>query len=457
MPTETAGHSSGTSVLRPRQHLPREYYSSHLSEASKARRPSPIRGLYALEEIPNMISLLAGKPAPQTFPITSLSMTVRSPYDPTKETRVDITGPALDESLQYSATKGIPSFLKWVDGLQEKYHGRRPGEGWTTAVGTGSQDLLYKAFNAMLNPGDPIFVEAPVYAGVVPIFESLHCQLVEVPTDSNGIRSSDLRTILSSWPADKPRPRALYTVPFGCNPTGNSASLERRQEVLALAREYDFIILEDDPYFYLYYGAAERAPSYFNLEAQDLNHPVGRVLRFDSLSKVLSAGLRIGFACGPEPLVEAIIKHTASASLQTSSTSQAIATALLENFTYDGFQKHSETVSQFYKEKRDVFESGMRKHLNGLAEWNTPEAGMFFWFKLKLPPTESSPEGDSSVLIRERAVAKGVLALPGTAFFPNGQTTAYVRASFSLLSPEEVDEALRRLALVIKEYNDEKR
>lgn len=76
-------------------------------------------------------------------------------------------------------------------------------------------------------------------------------------------------------------------------------------------------------------------------------------------------------------------------------------------------------------------------------------------FKLKLRPTATSPEGDSAALIRERAVAKGVLALPGTAFFPNGQTSAYVRAAFSLLEPEDADEAMKRLALVIKEYNAE--
>ena len=102
-----------------------------------------------------------------------------------------------------------------------------------------------------------------------------------------------------------------------------TATLQRRKEVLQLAREHNFIILEgafylfffrlklvnltvitDDPYFYLYYGQATRYPSYFELELQEPE--VGRVLRFDSLSKILSAGMRIGFASGPEPLLNAI-------------------------------------------------------------------------------------------------------------------------------------------------------
>ena len=111
-------------------------------------------------------------------------------------------------------------------------------------------------------------------------------------------------------------------IKYGCNPTGMTATLQRRKEVLQLAREHNFIILEgaylflfpsklvdltvitDDPYFYLYYGQGPRYPSYFALELQEPE--VGRVLRFDSLSKILSAGMRIGFASGPEPLLNAI-------------------------------------------------------------------------------------------------------------------------------------------------------
>jgi tryptophan aminotransferase len=90
----------------------------------------------------------------------------------------------------------------------------------------------------------------------------------------------------------------------------------------------------------------------------------------------------------------------------------------------------------------------MRTHLAGLAEWDTPEAGMFFWFKLLIGSSDSD-EGDSEDVIRTKAVERGVLALPGTVFLPNGRKTAYVRAAFSLLPPEEVEEAIKRLRDVI--------
>ncbi|KAI0326947.1 PLP-dependent transferase [Cubamyces sp. BRFM 1775] len=453
------------------QSLPSEFYSDFLSATAKARKPSPIRGLYPLEARPGMISLLAGKPNSATFPLTSVQIKARSPTNPEQELTTEIAGKALAEGLQYGPTAGLPNLCEWIFGLQEREHGRKKGEGWRVSIGSGSQDVIHKAILALVNPGEPVLVESPVYAGILPTFESLNCEFVVVPTDSQGIQSSNLRSTLENWPASKPKPKVLYTVPYGGNPTGMTASKERRQEVLALAREHNFLILEDDPYYYLYFGSAPRPPSYFTLELEQPE--VGRVIRFDSLSKILSSGIRIGFACGPEAIMTAIDMHvsvcdfhrsthrnarltpsqTAVANLQTSSLTQAITFALLDSWGYDNFKAHTHAVSQFYKGKRDVFERLMKKHLDGLAQWDTPEAGMFFWFKLllKSPGAEGAEEEDSESLIRTKALEKGVLALPGTVFLPDGGKTAYVRAAFSLLDEADVEEAIKRLREVVLE------
>ncbi|KAG8937634.1 hypothetical protein FRC04_010520, partial [Tulasnella sp. 424] len=287
-----------------REILSASYYEPFISDASKSQKPDLIRGLLPLESIPGMISILMGKPAPQTFPVTSISVNVRSPFDPTKETQLTIKDEALVEALQYTATKGISSLLNWVDRLQQIYHNRYSGdEGRSTLYSI--LEIPYSS--KLLYMGE----------GVIPILQALKCELVEISTDAEGVRTADLRSMLESWPESRPRPRAIYTVPYGCNPSGTTASLERRKELLSLARQYHFLILEDDPYYYLYYGEQERPPSYFKLEAED-GHPVGQVLRFDSLSKILSAGLRIGFVSGPSRIVDAIALHTSSANLQTS-------------------------------------------------------------------------------------------------------------------------------------------
>ncbi|KAI0080929.1 PLP-dependent transferase [Panus rudis PR-1116 ss-1] len=422
--------------------LPKEFYDAFLSDAAKARRPSPIRGLFPLEQTPGVISLLAGKPNSSTFPLTSLELTSRSPTEPGKESTLRIEGAELAEGLQYGPTPGIPSLIEWATGLQEHVHKRKKGEGWRLSIGSGSQHVIYKAAHALLDKGDTMLVEAPVYAGVIPLFAELGVDMIEVETDAYGIKSSSLREILENWPAEKPKPKVLYTVPYGCNPTGMTATTDRRKEVLQLAHEHNFLILEDDPYFYLYYGPAERPPSYFELELQAPE--VGRVVRFDSLSKILSSGIRIGWVSGPAPIVNAMDLHTATSILQTPSLTQTIAHAILNSWGYDGFLQHTKTVSEFYRQKRDVFEAAMQKHLGGLAEWTPPESGMFYWFKLKLP------DGDSQALIATKAFENGVLALPGTVFLPNGRKSAFVRASFSLLEEDQVNEALKRLRTTLE-------
>ncbi|KAJ4479621.1 PLP-dependent transferase [Lentinula edodes] len=470
--------------------LPAEFYDQFFSNLGKQLKLSPIRGLFPLEKQPGVISLLAGKPEPSTFPFTSLSFTAKDPANEASETTITIPQDQLAPGLQYSDTAGIPDLLKWITALQEIAHGRKHGinvsgagqEGWRVSMGTGSQDLIFKSAAAMINPGDSILVESPVYAGVIPIFKNLDCKQIEVPTDALGIRSSALKDILENWPESEKRPQLLYTVPYGCNPTGMTASLERRKEVLKLARQYNLIILEDDPYYYLYYGKAARPASYFALEATEpcgeeageAYTEVGRVLRFDSLSKILSAGLRIGFATGPETILRRVDMLTANANLQVSSLTQLISLRLLDSWGYDKFFLHTRNVSEFYKKKRDVFERELQKWLGGgapeegesdegrLAEWVSPEAGMFFWFKLLVEPASAQPslaaleEQDSRTLIETHAFANGVLALPGTVFLPNGSKTPYVRASFSLLREEQVVEAMKRLRKTVLEVRRER-
>lgn len=103
-----------------------------------------VRGLYPLEDTPGIISFLAGKPNPSTFPFTSLSFTARSPTDPKEETTVTLGDSLLAEGLQYTPTAGISKLLNWLYGLQEIAHGRKRDEGWRLSVGSGSQDLIYK-------------------------------------------------------------------------------------------------------------------------------------------------------------------------------------------------------------------------------------------------------------------------------------------------------------------------
>lgn len=436
--------------------LPAEYYDGKLSTSAKARQPSPLWALFSSEANPGMLSMLAGKPHPDTFPFEYINLGVRSPGSAPGESVKDlkIDDEYLHAALQYGLTSGYPELNDWITRLAERVHSRNPNEGWRVSIGPGSQDLLYKAFNALLDPGDTIIVEGPTYAGATPILGALQCNFVTVEVDEEGVRTSDLQEILENWDPSKPKPKAIYTVPFGSNPAGVTASHERRVQLLLLAKKYDFIILEDDPYYFVSYGDGPKPRSYFCLEKEILGE-VGRVLRFDSFSKVMAAGFRLGWLTGPTPILDKIEAHSMTCVVQASSLSQIVAIKLLKEWGVEGFLTHAQHAAAFYKRRRDVMQSCLTKHLTGLAEWTVPEAAMFFWLKLKLPKSVDLQnveiDGDSTMFIRNKAIERGVLVLPGATSYVDGRQTAYVRLSFSVLSDEATEEAIRRLATVLQE------
>jgi len=172
-----------------------------------------------------------------------------------------------------------------------------------------------------------------------------------------------------------------------------------------------------------------------------------------------------------EPLIERLELHQQATCLHTSGISQAIVAALFDHWrdegkqkgcgskkegeeAWAGFESHVYSVNCFYGAQRNAILSSARKHLAGLAEWTEPTAGMFLWLKLL-------GVDDTMALIRERAVEQNVLFVPGSSFEPvEGESggaegvvrpaSRYIRASFSTSSPEEMDEALARLASLIR-------
>nr|XP_019049759.1 tryptophan aminotransferase [Kwoniella bestiolae CBS 10118]OCF28689.1 tryptophan aminotransferase [Kwoniella bestiolae CBS 10118] len=375
----------------------------------------------------------AGRPNPTTFPFSSITLNLKTPLAEAgqgKEESLTIDTEDLDIALQYSPSPGLGKLVDWAIGLQSHVHGKERDGKWSVSFGSGSQDLMSKAFHALLNPGDPVLLETPIYAGVLPPLRILNAEMVEVDVDSQGLSAKNLERILSEWPEGKKRPKVLYTSPTGSNPSGCSAPRERKLEVLEVCKKYNVLIFEDDPYYYL---ATELIPSYFELETQ-VYPEAGHVIRFDSFSKLLSAGLRLGFATGPKEITQAIDVLTAGANLHTSGG-------------IEGFLAHGRSVAKLYAERRAEFEAVAHKYLDGLATWVSPVAGMFLWLDL-------SPAGikDSYDLIRHEALAKGVLGVPGMAFYPSGRKSPNVRLSFSIVDLEQDTElGFKRLAEAIKD------
>ena len=418
-------------------------YASRLTRRSLARQPSAIRALQPLVAQPGMISLGGGMPNPSTFPFTKITASLRDGSE------IELGGARLEASLQYSPTLGLPSLRAHLQALQEAEHGVT---GRQVCVTTGSADALSKAFDALLDEGDALLVESPTYSGSLAYLRPIGCLLVGVRCDADGLDPSHLEEILAGWHegcnGGRRRPRVLYTIPTGGNPTGASLSLARRQRVYEVARTYDLLILEDDPYHWLQYRAARgaaRRPSLLSLDRD------GRVLRFDSFSKLLASGVRLGWATGPPALIERIELHGQASSLHTCGLAQGLVAALLDAWAAErggdvhaGFAAKMAEVAAFYHRRCEAFLAAAERHLGGLARWSAPDAGMFVWLELL-------GVADSHALITQHCAAAKVLLVPGQSFMPSDAPTSHVRAAFSTASDEEIDEALRRLAALLRE------
>uniref|UniRef100_A0A4W4GDY3 Aminotransferase class I/classII large domain-containing protein n=1 Tax=Electrophorus electricus TaxID=8005 RepID=A0A4W4GDY3_ELEEL len=404
-------------------------YSRFLTAVSAARKASPIRLLTELQQRspPSLISLAGGAPNPNTFPFHSATIKMKNG----EEIVFDET--IMKRALQYSGSYGIPELLTWMRELQRRLHnpptmGYSPERGqMELCVTTGSQEGLCKVFEMLVSPGDNVLLDTPTYPGTLAALQPLGCSIINVPSDQHGMIPEGLRDILAQWdPADSQRPGStvpsvLYTIPNGGNPTGASMTFERKQEIYKLARKYDFLIIEDDPYYFLQFQKPW-APTFLSIDVD------GRVIRTDSISKILSSGLRVGFVTGPKPLVDRVVLHIQASTMHTSTFTQ-LCCNLLSCVCVCMYVGVWVSLCVF----------------SDLAEWHAPAAGMFLWIKLK-------GIKDTQKLIMEKALEKEVLLVPGGVFnICSSDPCPYVRAAFSLSTPQQIDEAFKRLSVLIKE------
>ncbi|XP_021378077.1 kynurenine/alpha-aminoadipate aminotransferase, mitochondrial-like isoform X2 [Mizuhopecten yessoensis] len=350
---------------------------------------------------------------------------------------------------QYSNTEGFLALRQWFKELQRRVHNppamedsTHPGQ-TDVIIMNGSQDALCQSLDAMVSPGDNVLIESPSYPVPVSILQPLGCNMLPVESDADGMDPDKLRHILSRWsPADAKNPNSdipkiLYCVPTGGNPTGSSLTLKRKQEIYRLAQEYDIMILEDDPYYYIQF-AETLVPSFLSLDVD------GRVMRFDSLSKLLSPGARLGFLTGPRPLVQKVIFKIMSSTMHANGIAQMFVLSALNKWGHDGFLARAKEISDLYLEKSQQCIKYMKKHLTGLAEWTEPTGGMFIWIKI-LGITNTTD-------LVFKAYLKDVLFVGGNVFHVDRSAPSeYIRVSFSLATCENMDKAFSRLAECLKE------
>lgn len=259
--------------------------------------------------------------------------------------------------------------------------GTQPKElGLSVTVTNGSAEGYTRSLEMLVGYGDHVIVEEATFPAALSELRALGAQILDVPTDEQGLCPSALRQALSKWKpedADDPKsdvPKVMYLVPTGCNPTGHTIPVERKREIYEIAREYNLLIIEDDPYYFLQY---ERplVPSFLSIDED------GRVLRADSFSKCIAAGFRLGILSGPTPLLEKIQMHVGISIEHTSNLSQIAFNKLLDHWGQDGFDENVRNVGAFYQGQQKAMEAACQTWMGELAEWTVPKAGMYYWIR----------------------------------------------------------------------------
>ncbi|XP_076178119.1 kynurenine/alpha-aminoadipate aminotransferase, mitochondrial [Ptiloglossa arizonensis] len=409
-------------------------YSSFKTEVSKRRRSATTRELtkiaYSMQK--TAVSLAEGMPNEETFPFTEISIKLNDGSSFT------LNGSELTDALQYIPTQGYPPFLQTLREFQRRAHAPPLWESRDIMIVSGSQDGLSKTLEAIIEPGDPFLVQDPFYPGVEVVVTPHKAELIAIPQDEEGVVPEILReTLRNRELSGKKMPKIMYINATGSNPTGVVIPLERRREIYRIACEYNFLIVDDDPYHFMHFDDTE-PKSFLSLDTE------GRVIRLDSFSKVISSGIRLGFVTAAAPLIASIELHLQSSHLHAPTLSQVIMYKLMKIWGYDGLMNHFKWIRCFYKKRRDTIAALAEKHLNGLAEFTLPKGGFFLWIKVH-------GIEDTWKMIMQRGVKEGVIMAPGGAFMedPSKPCNA-IRASFAKATYEEMDIALERLAELIR-------
>ncbi len=392
------------------------------SKRAAGAKRSAIRELLKLTEKPDIISFAGGLPDPETFPREELA-----------QIAADELRNHYENVLQYGASEGSLTLRKAVSAWFAT-HGLKVSvdEMLVTTASQQGLDLIGKAF---IDPGDVVFCGLPTYLGAIQAFRLFQADLVGVPLEDDGMDLDVLEEKVMQAKAKGKRVKGVYVIPDFQNPTGITMSLEKRIRLLEIARREDFLIFEDDPYGQLRF-AGERIPSIRSMDED------GRVILLFTLSKVLSAGLRLAILIADTRLMDVFVRMKQASDLCTSKLTQHLAARFF--LDYD-MEAHLDLLRRRYHAKRDAMLAALSRYMSedeGIV-WTRPDGGLFLWVRL--------PEGIDTEEMFPRALEKKVAYVIGSAFYVDGSGSNAMRLCYSVVTEEQIEEGVKRLSRVIRE------
>lgn len=392
------------------------------SDKVSSLQPSVIREILKFTSDPEVISLAAGNPAPEAFPVKEIA---------------GITAKLLADNpinaLQYSVTEGYTPLRERLKERMKKADCFNEAQD-ELIITSGAQQANELACKVLLNEGDTLFCEAPSFIGSLNAFKSYNVNLVGIPMEEDGMKLEALEDALKT--AEKPK--LIYIIPNFQNPTGLCTSLEKRKAVYELAKKYGVMILEDNPYGDIRF-AGENIPSIKTMDKD------GIVIYSRTFSKTLAPGLRVGYVSAPKPVIQKMVVCKQVSDVHTNIMAQMICDEYLKNYDMDA---HLEEIRAVYRHKCGLMLDEIDRNFSKKITVTRPEGGLFIWATL--------PEGSDMMGFCNTAVQKyKVAVVPGTAFLIHeSEKTSSFRLNFSTPTDEQLVKGCEILGKLSKEMFD---
>ncbi len=390
------------------------------SDRVKSLKPSAIREILKNSADPSVIPLSAGNPAPDAFPAEAIN---RISAELLQNTPI--------EALQYSITEGyVPLRQHLTSYMKEKHH--VGGENDDILITSGAQQVMDLLTKALLNEGDTVLCEAPSFIGSLNTFRSYRAKLKGIPMEEDGINIHALENALNT----EKNIKYLYTIPNFQNPSGITMSLEKRKKVYELCRDHGVLILEDNPYGDLRF-AGENIPAIKSFDEE------GIVMYAGSFSKVVSPGMRIGYAIGPKAVIQKMVVCKQGEDVHSNIWAQIVCHRFMTQYDYEA---HLRRLREIYARKSQILLQAMEEHLAPLVTWSKFQGGLFAWCTL--------PETIDMLAFVKKAMERKVCVVPGTAFLTdeNAPCSSF-RINFSTPTDEQLVKGIQILGGTAKEMN----
>jgi DNA-binding transcriptional MocR family regulator len=380
---------------------------------ARAARLEGVMELLTRATAPGAITLATGHPAPETFPLHDFSRAF---------TRTLLDDPP--ELMQYRSSTGDRDLCEALAAFLRRRGCRADAD--DVIVCSGAQQAADIVATVLLDDRSVVASESPTYYGTLGVFDARGVTYVEVRGDEDGVRVDDAERVFAEY-----RPRLFYVSPIAQNPTGAVLPARRARQLVALARRYDVVILEDQTGWELAYDSPAPPP----LAAHDTD---GRVILMESLSKSIFPALRIGYLYAKGGLAEALELAKVRADVFTSTLTQR---ALWRFIDGPAYSRHLRATRALYRERRDAFVETLIRELPKAAV-RTPAAGVNVWLPL---PMRISTQAAFDACARE-----GVLVMPAEPFYPTRSGPPALRLSFGHLPIVDAREGLARLGRALR-------